>query len=82
MVKKGQHADGASVGRQTQPAAVTHISASKQTRESNLPNMQYGRLVAHSFSRMSAGLSTSTLDHINSRGMVLEQHIFPRRVQS
>jgi arylsulfatase A-like enzyme len=42
--------DGTAVGRQKEPAAVTHIFTSKQMREGNLPNTQYGRLVAHSFS--------------------------------
>jgi Type I phosphodiesterase / nucleotide pyrophosphatase len=47
FVHKG---DGESVGRQKEPAAVTHIYTSKQMREGNLPDTQYGRLVAHSFS--------------------------------
>ena len=42
--------DGTAVGHQKEPAAVTHIFTSKQMREGNLPNTQYGRLVAHSFS--------------------------------
>jgi hypothetical protein len=42
--------DGASVGRQKEPATVTHIYTSKQMREGNLPDTQYGRLVAHSYS--------------------------------
>jgi hypothetical protein len=36
--------------RQKEPPAVTHIYTSKQMREGNLPDTQYGRLVAHSFS--------------------------------
>jgi Type I phosphodiesterase / nucleotide pyrophosphatase len=42
--------DGTSVGRQKEPATVTHIYTSKQMREGNLPDTQYGRLVAHSYS--------------------------------
>ena len=42
--------DGTAVGRQKEPATVTHIFTSKQMREGDLPNTQYGRLVAHSFS--------------------------------
>jgi hypothetical protein len=36
--------------RQQEPAAVTHIYTSKQMREGDLPETQYGRLVAHSYS--------------------------------
>jgi hypothetical protein len=37
-------------GRQKEPPALTHIYTSKQMREGNLPETQYGRLVAHSYS--------------------------------
>lgn len=33
-----------------EPAAVTHIFTSKQMREGTLPDTQYGRLIAHSYS--------------------------------
>ena len=36
--------------RQNEPPIVTHIFTSKQMREGMLPNTQYGRLVAHSYS--------------------------------
>jgi hypothetical protein len=36
--------------RQKEPAMVTHIYTIKQMREGNLPDTQYGRLVAHSYS--------------------------------
>jgi hypothetical protein len=36
--------------RQTEPAMVTNIYTIKQIREGNLPDTQYGRLVAHSYS--------------------------------
>lgn len=36
--------------KETEPAAVTHIYTSKQMREGTLPDTQYGRLVAHSYS--------------------------------
>jgi arylsulfatase A-like enzyme len=36
--------------RQNEPAAVTHIYTSKQMREGELPDTQYGKLVAHSYS--------------------------------
>ena len=42
--------DATAVTRQREPAAVTHIFTSKQMREGNLPDTQYGRLIAHSFS--------------------------------
>lgn len=42
--------DGPSVGRQKEPAAVTHIYTSKEMRDGKLPDTQYGRLVAHSYS--------------------------------
>jgi Type I phosphodiesterase / nucleotide pyrophosphatase len=41
---------GAAGGRQKGPAAVTHIYTSKEMREGRLPDTQYGRLVAHSYS--------------------------------
>jgi Type I phosphodiesterase / nucleotide pyrophosphatase len=41
---------GTTVGRQQEPAAVTHIYTSKEMREGKLPDTQYGRLVAHSYS--------------------------------
>ena len=37
-------------GRFHEPAAVTHIYTSKEMREGRLPDTQYGRLVAHSYS--------------------------------
>jgi predicted AlkP superfamily pyrophosphatase or phosphodiesterase len=37
-------------GRQREPAIVTHIYTSKQMREGTLPDTQYGRLIAHSYS--------------------------------
>ena len=37
-------------GRFREPAAVTHIYTSKEMREGRLPDTQYGRLVAHSYS--------------------------------
>ena len=37
-------------GRQKEPPAVTHIFTSKEMREGRLPETQYGRLVAHSYS--------------------------------
>ena len=42
--------DGTAVGRQKEPAVITHIFTSKQMREGKLPDTQYGRLVAHSYS--------------------------------
>ena len=42
--------DGPVDVRQRDPAVVTHIYTSKQMREGNLPDTQYGRLVAHSYS--------------------------------
>jgi hypothetical protein len=42
--------DGPADVRQKDPAVVTHIYTSKQMREGNLPDTQYGRLVAHSYS--------------------------------
>ena len=41
---------GTAAGRQKEPAVVTHIFTSKQMREGTLPDTQYGRLVAHSYS--------------------------------
>ncbi len=40
----------AAAGRQKEPAAVTHIYTSKEMRDGKLPDTQYGRLVAHSYS--------------------------------
>jgi hypothetical protein len=37
-------------GRFNEPAAVTHIYTSKEMRDGRLPETQYGRLVAHSYS--------------------------------
>ncbi len=37
-------------GRQSEPPTVTHIFTTKQMREGTLPNTQYGRLIAHSYS--------------------------------
>ncbi len=45
-----QLGDGTAVGRQKGPAVITHIFTSKQMREGELPDTQYGRLVAHSYS--------------------------------
>lgn len=42
--------DGTAESRQKEPAIVTHIYTSKQMREGALPDTQYGRLVAHSYS--------------------------------
>ena len=42
--------DEAAMVRQKEPPTVTHIYTSKQIREGNLPDTQYGRLVAHSYS--------------------------------
>jgi hypothetical protein len=42
--------DGTAKAREKEPAVVTHIYTSKQMREGKLPNTQYGRLVAHSYS--------------------------------
>jgi predicted AlkP superfamily pyrophosphatase or phosphodiesterase len=43
-------ASGNSKIKDTEPAAVTHIFTSKQMREGMLPDTQYGRLIAHSYS--------------------------------
>ncbi len=40
----------ASTGRQKEPPALTNIYTSKQMREGLLPQTQYGRLIAHSYS--------------------------------
>jgi hypothetical protein len=37
-------------GREKESAAITHIFTSKQMREGTLPDTQYGRLIAHSYS--------------------------------
>jgi hypothetical protein len=42
--------DGAAAARRKEPPIVTHIYTSAQIREGALPNTQYGRLVAHSYS--------------------------------
>jgi Type I phosphodiesterase / nucleotide pyrophosphatase len=42
--------DGPTDLRQGEPATITHIYTSKQMREGMLPDTQYGRLVAHSYS--------------------------------
>lgn len=42
--------DGTAQTRLKEPAVVTHIYTSKQMREGTLPDTQYGRLVAHSYS--------------------------------
>lgn len=42
--------DGTAETRQKEPAVVTHIYTSKEMREGRLPDTQYGRLVAHSYS--------------------------------
>lgn len=45
------HVDNEKIaGRQKEPAMLTHIYTSKQMREGSLPDTQYGRLVAHSYS--------------------------------
>jgi len=36
--------------KEREPAAVTHIFTSKQMRDGTLPETQYGRLIAHSYS--------------------------------
>ena len=46
----GNASDGAIGGREREPAAVTHIYTSKEMRDGRLPETQYGRLVAHSYS--------------------------------
>lgn len=45
-----QHGDGSASTRQKEPPVVTHIFTSRQMREGTLPDTQYGRLVAHSYS--------------------------------
>jgi hypothetical protein len=42
--------NGNADAKEKEPAAVTHIFTSKQMREGTLPDTQYGRLVAHSYS--------------------------------
>jgi arylsulfatase A-like enzyme len=45
------HADYGTVnGRLREPAILTHMYTAKQMREGNLPDTQYGRLIAHSYS--------------------------------
>jgi Type I phosphodiesterase / nucleotide pyrophosphatase len=46
----GSAGDRTVVGRQKEPAVVTHIYTSKEMRDGKLPDTQYGRLVAHSYS--------------------------------
>ena len=46
----GKADNSTSVGREQEPPAVTHIYTSKEMREGKLPDTQYGRLVAHSYS--------------------------------
>jgi len=41
---------GTADSKAKEPPAVTHIFTSKQMREGTLPDTQYGRLVAHSYS--------------------------------
>ncbi len=41
---------GTTTGRQLEPAAITHIFTIKQMRDGKLPDTQYGRLIAHSYS--------------------------------
>jgi hypothetical protein len=43
-------AGNTSAGRQKEPPALTTIYTSKQMREGRLPNTDYGRLIAHSYS--------------------------------
>jgi hypothetical protein len=40
----------ATAGRQKEPPALTNIYTTKQMREGSLPQTQYGRLIAHSYS--------------------------------
>jgi hypothetical protein len=42
--------DEKATGRLKEPPILTHIYTSKQMREGDLPDTQYGRLVAHSYS--------------------------------
>ena len=46
----GSAGERMAVGRQKEPATVTHIYTSKEMRDGKLPETQYGRLVAHSYS--------------------------------
>ena len=41
---------GTEAGRRSEPPAITHIFTVKQMREGTLPDTQYGRLLAHSYS--------------------------------
>ena len=41
---------GATTGRQNEPPALTHVYTSTEMREGRLPDTQYGRLIAHSYS--------------------------------
>jgi arylsulfatase A-like enzyme len=45
-----QPGDEKATGRQKEPPMLTHIYTIKQMREGTLPDTQYGRLVAHSYS--------------------------------
>lgn len=47
LVSKGTNA---TTGRQNEPPALTHIYTVEQMREGKLPDTQYGRLLAHSYS--------------------------------
>jgi len=42
--------DGSATNRVKEPPVVTHIFTAKQMREGTLPDTQYGRLIAHSYS--------------------------------
>jgi hypothetical protein len=46
----GRSEKGTGSGRQPEPAVLTHVYTSKQMREGTLPDTQYGRLIAHSYS--------------------------------
>jgi hypothetical protein len=41
---------GVTTGRQSERPALTHVYTSTEMREGRLPNTQYGRLIAHSYS--------------------------------
>lgn len=41
---------GVTTGRQSEPPALTHVYTSTEMREGRLPDTQYGRLIAHSYS--------------------------------
>ncbi len=44
------HENSQGTGRQNEPPTITHIFTTKQMRDGALPDTQYGRLVAHSYS--------------------------------